>query len=173
METITSNDFLNSVLEAEAWKEFSQRKGLSMALLEKYADKVDWEEISSNNEVLWTMDGITKFQDRISWEEFSNFCPDSLISETTLQKFDSRWDWQNLSNRDRIYNDWELLNKFAEKINWGEVITNWNIEKPIEFFIQFQKYIPMSKLQESRLWKSMVEARAKHLYQDVIGVTII
>lgn len=173
METITSNDFLNSVLETEAWKELSQRKGLSMALLERYADKVDWEEISSNNEVLWTMDGITKFQDRISWEEFSNFCPDSLISETSLQKFDSKWDCKNLSNRDRIYNDWDLLDKFADKINWGEVITNWDIEKPIEFFIRFQKYIPMSKLQESRLWKSMVEDRAKHLYQDVIGVTII
>lgn len=173
MDSITSNDFLNSVLEAEAWKELSQRESLSMSLLEKYADKMDWEEVSGNQNVLWTMDGISKFAKSIEWEEFSRCCPDSLISETSLQKFDDKWDWKNLSNRDRVYNDWNLLEKFADKLNWGEVITNWNIEKPMEFFVRFQKYIPMSKLQESRLWDSMVEACAKRLYQDAIGINII
>lgn len=94
MEPITSNDFLNSVLEAEAWKEVSQSGSLSMTMIEKFADKV----------------------------------------------------------------------------NWGEVITNWNIEKPLEFFSRFQQYIPMSKLQDSRLWNAMVEVRAKHLIQEAIGI---
>lgn len=111
MEPITSNDFLNSVLEAEAWKELSQRESLSMDLLEKYADKVDWEEVSSNGNVMWTMDGIAKFASRIHWEDFSRNCPDSLISSTTLQKFSNLWDWKTLSNRDIIYNDWKLLGK--------------------------------------------------------------
>jgi len=151
METISSNEFLNSVLETEAWKELSERESLSMDILEKFADKLDWEEI-------------------IHWEEFSRSCPDNLISETSLHKFENRWDWKNLSNRDRIYNDWNLLEKFADKVNWGEVITNWNIEKPLEFFSRFQQYIPMSKLQESRLWDSLVEERAKKLYQEAIGI---
>ncbi len=150
METISSNEFLNSVLETEAWKELSERESLSMDILEKFADKLDWEEIH--------------------WEEFSRSCPDNLISETSLHKFENRWDWKNLSNRDRIYNDWNLLEKFADKVNWGEVITNWNIEKPLEFFSRFQQYIPMSKLQESRLWDSLVEERAKKLYQEAIGI---
>lgn len=173
MEPISSNDFLNSVLETEAWKELSQRESLSMDFLEKYADKLDWEEVSGNQNVLWTMDGIAKFANRIEWEEFSRTCSESLISETSLQKFDNRWDWKNLSNRDRLYNDWSLLEKFADKVNWGEVITNWNIERPIEFFTHFQQYIPMSKLQESRLWDSMVEIRAKMLYQDALGINKI
>lgn len=170
MEAITSNDFLNSVLEAEAWKELSQRESLSMDLLEKYADKVDWEEVSSNGNVMWTMDGIAKFASRIHWEDFSRNCPDSLISSTTLQKFSNLWDWKTLSNRDIIYNDWKLLEQFADKINWGEVITNWNIEKPLDFFIKFQQYIPMSKLQDSRLWSEMVSNRAKHLFQEALGI---
>lgn len=94
MEPITSNDFLNSVLEAEAWKEVSQSGSLSMTMIEKFADKV----------------------------------------------------------------------------NWGEVITNWHIEKPLEFFSRFLHYIPMSKFQDSRLWNAMVEARAKHLIQEAIGI---
>ncbi len=127
-----------------------------MDILEKFADKLDWEEISGNQNILWTIEGIDKFSKRIHWEEFSRSCPDNLISEATLHKFENRWDWKNLSNRDRIYNDWNLLEKFAEKINWGEVITNWNIEKPLEFFSRFRQHIPMSKLQESRLWNAVL-----------------
>ena len=46
MEPITNNEFLNSVLETEAWKEISENESLSMDILDKYADKLDWDEIS-------------------------------------------------------------------------------------------------------------------------------
>ncbi|ROT04690.1 hypothetical protein EEL49_10975 [Muribaculaceae bacterium Isolate-104 (HZI)] len=170
MEPITSNDFLNSVLENEAWKEVSQCGYLSMAMVEKFADNLDWEEVSGNSHVIWTVEGINKFANRIHWDEFSRSCPENLLSETTLQKFASKWDWKALSNRDDIYNNWHLLEKFADKVNWGEVITNWRIEKPLEFFARFQQYIPMSKLQDSRLWNAMVEARAKRLMQEAMGI---
>ena len=170
MEPITSNDFLNSVLETEAWKEVSQSGSLSMTMIEKFADKLDWEEVSGNSNVIWTVEGINKFANRIHWDEFSRSCPENLLSETTLQKFASKWDWKALSNRDDIYNNWHLLEKFADKVNWGEVITNWRIEKPLEFFARFQQYIPMSKLQDSRLWNAMVEARAKRLMQEAMGI---
>ena len=170
MKPITSNDFLNSVLETEAWKEVSQSGSLSMTMIEKFADKLDWEEVSGNRNVIWTVEGINKFANRIHWDEFSRSCPENLLSETTLQKFASKWDWKVLSNRDEIYNNWRLLEKFADKVNWGEVITNWHIEKPLEFFSRFQQYIPMSKFQDSSLWNAMVEARAKHLIQEAIGI---
>lgn len=97
METITNNEFLNSVLEAEAWKEVSQRESLSMEMLEKYADRLDWEEISGNQNINWTISGIGKFANRLDWEEFSRSCPENLISETTLQKYAGKWDWKQLS----------------------------------------------------------------------------
>ncbi len=170
MEPITNNEFLNSVLEAEAWKEISQSGSLSVTMIEKFADKLDWEEVSNNSNVIWTVDGINKFANKIHWEEFSRSCSENLISETTLQKFEGKWDWKALSNRDVLYNNWRLLDKFADKVIWSEVITNWGIEKPVEFFFRFQQYIPMSKLQDSRLWNAMVEARAKCLIQEAIGI---
>lgn len=170
MEPITSNDFLNSVLETEAWKEVSQSGSLSMTMIEKFADRLDWEEVSGNSNVIWTVEGINKFANKIHWDEFSRSCPENFLSESTLQKFAPKWDWKTLSNRDDIYNNWRLLEKFADKVNWGEIITNWNIEKPLEFFSCFQQYIPMSKLQDSRLWNAMVEVRAKHLIQEAIGI---
>ena len=92
MEPITSNDFLNSVLEAEAWKEVSQSGSLSMTMIEKFADKLDWEEVSGNSNVIWTVEGINKFANRIHWDEFSRSCSENLLSESTLQKFASKWD---------------------------------------------------------------------------------
>lgn len=141
-----------------------------MTMIEKFADKLDWEEVSGNSNVIWTVEGINKFANKIHWDEFSRSCPENLLSESTLQKFASKWDWKTLSNRDDIYNNWRLLEKFADKVNWGEIITSWNIEKPLEFFSHFQQYIPMSKFQDSRLWNAMVEARAKHLIQEAIGI---
>ncbi len=170
MEPITNNEFLNSVLEAEAWKEISDSESLSMDILDKYADKLDWEEISENRNIIWTLDGINKFANRLDWSNFSQYCADHIINEVTLQKFASRWDWKAISNRDCFYNDWTLLEKFADKADWSEVITNWNIEKPLEFFARFQQYIPMAKLQDSRLWNSMVEARAKRIMQEAVGI---
>ena len=171
MEPITNNEFLNSVLEAEAWKEISDNESISMDILDKYADKLDWNEISENRNVIWTLDGINKFTNRLNWSNFSENCPDHIINEVTLQKFANRWDWKAISNRDCFYNDWILLEKFADKADWSEVITNWNIEKPLEFFARFQQYIPMAKLQDSRLWNSMVEARAKRIMQEAVGIS--
>ncbi len=170
MEPITNNEFLNSVLEPEAWKEISDNESLSMDMLDKYADKLDWDEISENRNVIWTLDGINKFTNRLNWSNFSENCPDHIINEVTLQKFANRWDWKSLSNRDVFYNNWKLLEKFADKVNWGEIINNWNIDRPVELFSRFQQYIPMSKLQESRLWTAMVESRAKELIQEAIGI---
>lgn len=170
MEPITNNEFLNSVLEAEAWKDISDNESLSVDILDKYADKLDWDEISENRNVIWTLDGINKFANRLNWSDFSRNCPDHIINEITLQKFAGRWDWKAISNRDCFYNDWALLEKFVDKADWNEVITNWNIEKPLEFFARFQQYIPMAKLQDSRLWSSMVEARAKRIMQEAVGI---
>ena len=84
MEPITNNEFLNSVLETEAWKEISENESLSMDIIDKYADKLDWEEISENRKIIWTLDGINKFAGRLNWSDFSQYCPDHIINEVTL-----------------------------------------------------------------------------------------
>ena len=103
MESITNNEFLNSVLESEAWKEVSSRESFSMEMIEKFADKLDWEEISGNQNILWTVDGISKYANKIHWDDFSNSCPDNIITETTLNKFSGKWDWKCLSNLSLIH----------------------------------------------------------------------
>lgn len=170
MNTITTNEFLNSVLETEAWKKVSEKESFSMDMLEKLSDNLDWEEISENQNILWTVEGINRFKHRLNWNKFSRYCPDHIISETMLQKFANLWDWKELSGRDCFINNWTILEKFTDKVDWHEIITSWQIEKPLDFFTKFQQYIPMSKLQDSHLWNEMVEVRAKHIIQEAIGI---
>ena len=166
---ITNNEFLLSVLERAAWKKISEGETLSMEMLEKYQDKLDWEEISGNGCIMWTVDGVKKFIRRIDWSEFSYRCLDTFICEATLREFRDKWDWKKISDRDIVYNNWDLLEKFADDIDWSTVINNWNIEKPDEFLNKFQNHIPMAKLQDSRLWEALVEKRAKQLMCEAIG----
>ena len=66
MNMISNNEFLQSVLESAAWKKISESETLSMEILEKYQDKLDWDEISENGNILWTVDGVKKFSRRIN-----------------------------------------------------------------------------------------------------------
>ena len=139
-------------------------------MLEKYADKLDWEEISRNDHICWTYEGLRKFAHKLDWEEFSSSCPESLICEAALEKFANHWDWKGVSTRSCFYNNWALLEKFADRADWNAVISNWNIEKPVEFYNTFQKYIPMSKFQNSQFWDALMEIRAKELINEVRGI---
>ena len=91
MNMISNNEFLQSVLESAAWKKISESETLSMEILEKYQDKLDWDEISENGNILWTVDGVKKFSRRINWADFSYRCPDTFICEATLREFRDKW----------------------------------------------------------------------------------
>lgn len=58
MNPIKNNQFLAAIIEEAAWKAISRKEEWTMDALEKYQDKVDWEEISSNSDVMWTVDGM-------------------------------------------------------------------------------------------------------------------
>ena len=56
MDAITSNEFLNSVLEAEAWKELSGKAAFTVEMLEKYQDKafhILWKFLDHNMKNWW------------------------------------------------------------------------------------------------------------------------
>lgn len=65
MGQITNNEFLSSVLNAEVWKKVSD-ESLSMEMIEKFQDKLDWETLSQNRNILLTTAGIAKFAGKIN-----------------------------------------------------------------------------------------------------------
>ena len=80
MGQITNNEFLSSVLNAEVWKKVSD-ESLSMEMIEKFQDKLDWETLSQNRNILWTTAGIAKFAGKINWSDFSQYCNANILTE--------------------------------------------------------------------------------------------
>lgn len=56
---------MRNILMEEAWKELSSNFSWSETLLEKYQNSIDWNEISSNNNIRWTIPMIAKFSKRV------------------------------------------------------------------------------------------------------------
>ena len=166
-----SNEFMQNIATEEAWKELSSDFAWSEAMLEKYQDKVDWDEISENRNVRWTIPMIQKFQKKINWEKFSDYANENILTETIIEAFKDKWNWHNLSNNGNVPMTDELLEKYADRWDWEQIIDNYcdNLydKRAIELYEKFKAYIPVSKLQNTRLWSSIVEQRAKQLIEEI------
>lgn len=168
---VLSNEFMQNIATEEAWKELSSNFRWSETTLEKYQDKVDWDEISENRNIRWTIPMIQKFQKKINWDKFSEYASENILTERFIEAFKDKWNWYTLSQNDNLQLDDELLEKYADKWHWEELIDRyWLNDKEkmsIEMYEKYKEYIPVSKLQNTSLWRAIVEQRAKQLADEI------
>ena len=50
------------MMDTEAWGNVSGDFPFSEAQLEKYADKLDWKEVSGNTNIFWSVQMLEKFK---------------------------------------------------------------------------------------------------------------
>lgn len=167
-----SNDFMQRIADEGAWKELSNELSWTETLLEKFQDKIDWQELSGNRNILWTIPMLQKFKHRINWDKFSRCADEKTLTENCIETFKEKWNWSELSNNYSITN--QLLEKFADKWDWESVIDGYNnnlfsSDSAIEFYERYKEYIPAAKLQNSRLWNEIVEQRKKQILSEIIS----
>lgn len=167
-----SNDFMQRIADEGAWKELSSDLNWTEALLEKFQDKIDWQELSENRNILWTIPMLQKFKHRINWDKLSRYADEKVLTENCIETFKEKWNWNELSSNSVITN--ELLDKFADKWDWESVIDGYNnnlfsSDSAIEFYERYKEYIPAAKLQNSRLWNEIVEQRKKQILSEIIS----
>ena len=119
---VLSNEFMQNIATEEAWKELSSNFSWSEAMLEKYQDKVNWDEVTENRNIRWTTSMIQKFQKKINWEMFSRIADDTILTESNIETFKERWNWHELSNNSDVPFTEELLEKYADKWDWEQII---------------------------------------------------
>lgn len=168
---VLSNEFMQNIATEEAWKELSGNFAWSEAMLEKYQDKVNWDEISENRNIRWTLPMIQKFQKKINWDRFSEYADENVLTEPTIEAFKERWNWHELSSNNDLPLTYDLLEKYAERWDWERIIDSYGhdiYEKDaIGFYEKFKDYIPVFKLQNTRLWSSIIEQRSKQLATEI------
>ena len=109
---VLSNEFMQNIATEEAWKELSSSFNWSEALLEKYQDKVNWDEISENRNIRWTTPMIQKFQKKINWDKFSDYADENMLTEGIIEAVKDKWNWHSLSINGNVpipMNSWRSM----------------------------------------------------------------
>ena len=163
---------MQRIADEGAWKELSGELSWTETLLEKYQDKIDWQELPGNSNILWTIPMLQKFKHRINWDKLSRCADEKTLTENCIETFKEKWNWSELSNNYSITN--QLLEKFVDKWDWESVIAGFNnnlfsSDSAIEFYERYKEYIPAAKLQNSRLWNEIVEQRKKQILSEIIS----
>ena len=168
---VLCNEFMQNIVTEEAWKELSGNFSWSETMLEKYQDKVNWDEIAENDKIRWTIPMIQKFQKKINWDKFSDYANEDIFTEGIIEAFKDKWNWHNLSRNGNLPLTDDLLEKYADRWDWEQIIDSYYIslfdKRSIELYEKFRDYIPVSKLQNTNLWRKIVEQRAKQLIEEI------
>ena len=166
-----SNEFMQKISTDEAWKELSGTYSWSESLLEKYQDRVDWHDVSENPFILWTIPMIQKFKNRIDWDKFSRRARTETLTEAFIDAFKDKWNWHILSSNNHVPLSYELLDKYADLWDWGEIIdrycNNFFEGQGIEFYERYKDHIPAAKLLNSNLWAEMVNQQERQLIAEI------
>ena len=133
-------------------------------LREKYADKLDWKEVSGNTNIFWSVQMLEKFKRRIDWTALSRCLQEENVSAELLEKFKDNWNWEELSDNRCLTP--ELIDQFADYINWKALINNWSCCEKLateEFIRKYSDRIPACDFKDSRLWRELVEKKEKEI----------
>ena len=161
---------MDKILNDSAWKELSENFAWTEQMLEKHKNKVDWKAISNNNNIVWTPAMLDKFKKFIDWQELSNTSCETILTEDCLEQFEDYWDWAKLSDNRDLELNYQLIDKFIDLWDWSELINRWHGDKlyNADFLERYADKIPSSQLQNSRLWRALVEERIKGLKLEII-----
>ena len=165
-----SDEMIQSIISAKAWSEISGNFGLTEEMLERYADKLNWNEVSKNSEIHWTVKLIEKWADRLNWEELSESGNEYLLTPDVIAYFVNRWNWRALSRNSNLKLDFTFIDRFIDKWDWAELIDCWRREEfySKEFFDKYRSHIPLNAFIEgSRLANELVEKEAEIIKKEL------
>lgn len=177
MTKALNDEFMQQVATEQAWKELSEDFSWTESLLEKYSDKVDWKEISDNRSINWTIPMLQKFSKKLDWKVLSEHIDEDWFTEAHLEAFKDKWDWAEITSSE-LFLSTELLDKYINYVDWASLIgegryrsgiTQGDSFDAIGFYEKYKEYIPMSRLQDSDLWRKIVEQRCRQLKSMILS----
>lgn len=98
----------------QGWPLVSRIKNLSLELIEKFANKLDWDKISQNNSNIGKFDFLEKYESKINFRKLSN-------------NKNLKWDINYLS---KYKNDYS-------KLHWGDINFSHNLPFSVKFIHDF------------------------------------
>jgi hypothetical protein len=176
-----NEDFFANVREMEIWKRLSEDRDFtwSETLIDRYQDKLDWKSLSENGNVQWTASMLEKYKHKIDWKALSakndysnqNLSSRGCFSSENLRKFSSKWDWSALSANSSVGWTMGKVEEFKDFIDWSGIIDlGWNERLyTLEFFEKYKDYFPVSSLQQSQMWSTIMDISKGKLIEEILA----
>jgi hypothetical protein len=85
--------------------------------IERFCYHLNWDVLSENNRLCWSLPLIEKYRHDWDWNELSanEGLPWSL---TFMEHFENEWDWEALSKNEKLPWSAKLLDRFYERWSW-------------------------------------------------------
>ena len=107
----------------EATKLLSLTQALDAALIQRHESSWDWEQLSRNEALPWSLELIERFEDR--WKLGRRTDRDGLSGNSALpwsleliERYEDRWDWGQLSANTALPWSLELIERYEDRWHW-------------------------------------------------------
>lgn len=129
-----SEEYIENNKDKLSWGLISLYQVLSEDLINKYEDRINFDNLSNNKKISLSESFIEKYKDRLNWTFISAY---QVLSESFIEKHIDKIDWNGISNYQKLSK--RFIEKYKDKINLSllkqNVLTQTNIEK--EWFITY------------------------------------
>ena len=173
------NDFLDILRlfkEKINWGVICRYSPINPMIVDEFSEYINWTSLCRNDLFNWSYPFIEKYKDKIDWNEFSNIFGVFILNNqedagsdpinegdinnyiAALHKYENRWNWDNLSESRFLENNRLVLETFKNRWNWELLICNESIDWDIEMVQQYNDCIPTSDrvvLENSHMWENI------------------
>lgn len=167
-----TKDQIFALRERALWKRLSSELSWTEELLAKYADKVDWEEVSSNKKVLWTESLLRRFADKLDWEELSKNDALTLLSPDIIRPFALYWHWDDKTENTA----WtpKFIEEMKDHLDWKELYqaaTSDEQEFYLKEYFDYVSHLPFdeSGWRRDRYFDKYVDAHWKERAGEILS----
>ncbi len=166
-----TKDQICALRERAVWKKLSSELSWTEELLTKYADQVDWEEISSNAKVLWTESLLRKFADKLDWEELSQNDAFALRCPDIIRPFALYWHWDVKTK----YTAWtpKFISEMKAHLDWKELYLSASYEEQEFYLKEYSEFVSQLPFNETswrrdRYFEKYVDAQWKERANEIL-----
>ncbi|MDD2307310.1 MAG: hypothetical protein PHP53_21575 [Prolixibacteraceae bacterium] len=139
-------------------------------LLERWADRLNWDGLSQNQELL--RDPLFFEQNMEHWLEnegkrFSNLssCVTLPWSNEFIERFYELWDWSNLSYNPALPWSEEFIDRYADKWDWGGIFNNTGIPWSMDLILKYNLSEDDALFNNRSIWDKAIK---HHLDKDML-----
>src|SRR5436190_1956340 len=135
------------------WKDVSRHKSflptIEILTLTKDFD-LDWTYLSQHPNLVPARGLLSKFESKWDWQRITQNPQINFTDFDLIQRFTNKWDWKFICESGQINLNDQILTQFKDYLKWDLISTNTNIEFTKETIQEFKPYWNWTALKENK-----------------------